>query len=326
VPNVTQITPPRVAIIDENTGYVSREWYRYFYNLYYATGGTTGGAIPVDRGGTGTTQVPTDGQILVGFGAEGRYNVTDLDTGPGIASTTGPGTLSIENTGVLSNIAGDGIEVDQATGDVTITNTGVLSNIAGLGISVDQPTGDVTITNEGVLSIIAGDGILVDQPTGDVTVTNNGVLSFSGGTTGLTPATATIGAITLGGTLAVANGGTGQTSYTNGQLLIGNSTGNTLTKATLTAGTGISITNGAGSITIAASGTSTADQENQTATAGQTVFTLTTMTYVPGSNTLSVFIDGINQQLTTAYAETNSTTVTFTAGLHVGAKVRFATS
>jgi len=52
--------------------------------------------------------------------------------------------------------------------------------------------------------------------------------------------------------VAVADGGTGQTSYTNGQLLIGNSTGNTLTKATLTAGSNISITNGAGSITIAA--------------------------------------------------------------------------
>jgi hypothetical protein len=54
----------------------------------------------------------------------------------------------------------------------------------------------------------------------------------------------------LAGTLAVANGGTGQTSYTNGQLLIGNSSGNTLAKATLTAGTGISISNGAGAITI----------------------------------------------------------------------------
>lgn len=52
--------------------------------------------------------------------------------------------------------------------------------------------------------------------------------------------------------LAVAFGGTGQTSFTDGQLLIGNSTGNTLTKATLTAGANVTITNGAGSITIAA--------------------------------------------------------------------------
>jgi hypothetical protein len=51
--------------------------------------------------------------------------------------------------------------------------------------------------------------------------------------------------------LSVAQGGTGQSSYTNGQLLIGNTTGNTLTKATLTAGTGISVTNSTGSITIA---------------------------------------------------------------------------
>jgi hypothetical protein len=56
------------------------------------------------------------------------------------------------------------------------------------------------------------------------------------------------------GTLPVVNGGTGQTSFTDGQLLIGNSTGNTLTKATLTAGSNISITNSAGAITIAASG------------------------------------------------------------------------
>lgn len=57
--------------------------------------------------------------------------------------------------------------------------------------------------------------------------------------------------------LSVSQGGTGQSSYTNGQLLIGNSTGNTLTKSTLTAGTGISITNGTGSITIAGTGPDT---------------------------------------------------------------------
>ena len=56
------------------------------------------------------------------------------------------------------------------------------------------------------------------------------------------------------GTIPVANGGSGQTSYTDGQLLIGNTTGNTLTKASLTAGSGVTITPGSGSITIAATG------------------------------------------------------------------------
>jgi hypothetical protein len=65
----------------------------------------------------------------------------------------------------------------------------------------------------------------------------------------------TIGTGTWQGTaIGVAYGGTGQTSYTDGQLLIGNSTGNTLAKATLTAGSGVSITNGNGSITISATG------------------------------------------------------------------------
>ena len=50
------------------------------------------------------------------------------------------------------------------------------------------------------------------------------------------------------GIVPVINGGTGQSSYTDGQLLIGDSTGNTLVKNTLTAGSNIAITNGPGTI------------------------------------------------------------------------------
>jgi hypothetical protein len=57
----------------------------------------------------------------------------------------------------------------------------------------------------------------------------------------------------IGGTLGVSKGGTGQTTFTDGQLLIGKTTGNTLAKSTLTAGANITITNGDGDITIAAS-------------------------------------------------------------------------
>jgi hypothetical protein len=85
----------------------------------------------------------------------------------------------------------------------------------------------------------------------------NTALSTWAGSTNLT----TLGAVVSGTwnatTIAVDKGGTGQTSYTNGQLLIGNTTGNTLTKATLTQGTAIDITNGGGSITIGHNDTST---------------------------------------------------------------------
>lgn len=91
---------------------------------------------------------------------------------------------------------------------------------------------------------------------GSFTPDNTGILEIKTGTgAGTTAVTVSTGqVVTLANALPIASGGTGQTSYTNGQLLIGNSTGNTLTKTTLTEGSGITITNGAGSITIAASG------------------------------------------------------------------------
>ena len=71
----------------------------------------------------------------------------------------------------------------------------------------------------------------------------------------------------------------------------------------------------------------TSNQEIQTATAGQTVFSLANP-YVPGANNLSVFVDGVNQYgpgATYAYIETSANTVTFVSGLHVGASVKFTT-
>jgi hypothetical protein len=92
--------------------------------------------------------------------------------------------------------------------------------------------------------------------SGTGTVTS---VAVSGGSTGLTtsggPIT-TSGTITMAGTLAVASGGTGLTSTpANGALDIGNGTG--FTRANLTAGANITITNTAGGISIAASGAGT---------------------------------------------------------------------
>lgn len=124
----------------------------------------------------------------------------------------------------------------------------------GTGLSTTPTDGQLLIGN-GVgytlNPLTPGAGISVTNASGSITVANTGVLSWSAGVTGLTPATATTGNITLSGLLNVASGGTGQSSYTDGQLLIGNTTGNTLGKATLTAGSGIAITNGAASVTIA---------------------------------------------------------------------------
>jgi len=72
----------------------------------------------------------------------------------------------------------------------------------------------------------------------------------------------------------------------------------------------------------------TNQQQIITATAGQTVFNLS-ISYQLGTNSLSVFVDGVNQYgpgAQYAYTETDSDTVTFVSGLHVGAQVKFTTT
>jgi hypothetical protein len=124
---------------------------------------------------------------------------------------------------------------------------------------------------------------------------NGGTIGTAYGGTGLTTFTsggalyATSTSSLTSGVLPVASGGTGNSSYTDGQLLIGNSTGNTLTKASLTAGTGISITPGSGSITIASTVTSglTITNDTSTATALYPTFTSATSGSISGANVSS---------------------------------------
>jgi len=80
----------------------------------------------------------------------------------------------------------------------------------------------------------------------------------SGVTTSSLTSVGTIGTGTWQGTtIGTAYGGTGQTSYADGELLIGNTATGSLAKATLTAGTNVTITNGNGTISIAATDTNT---------------------------------------------------------------------
>jgi hypothetical protein len=201
------------------------------------------------------------------------YVFTNATTG-GFALTlkTPAGSGVVVPNGKTMFLRCDGTDVLEGVNYQATMNINALTLNTALGVA-SGGTGSTTLTANNVL---LGNGTSALQAVAPGTLNNvlysNGttwvsgpipsagaVTSFSAGTTGFTPSTGSTGAITLAGTLSVANGGTGQTTYTDGQLLIGNTTGNTLAKATLTAGTGISITNGSGTITIAntASGTPT---------------------------------------------------------------------
>lgn len=160
--------------------------------------------------------------------------------------------------GQLASFLQDFEQIKQFENLFSTVDTISTVTIDQIGIAADSAfaTANEALSGIATLNNLVAPLVVAPPPTGG-TVTS---VALSSGTTGLTvsgsPIT-TSGTITLAGTLAVANGGTSQTSFTNGQLLIGNTTGNTLTKATLTAGANITITNGTGSISIAVSGLGT---------------------------------------------------------------------
>ena len=153
------------------------------------------------------------------------------------------------------------------------TYTGSNSGRAGIEITEVDGTPDV----RGVSKITVSNGTLTDDGNGAVTITTGG---GGGGSGTVTSVSTTLSGISIAnasttpaisGTLGVANGGTGATTLddggillgsgtgaitataqpTNGQLVIG-STGADPVLATLTGGTGITVSNSAGGISIAA--------------------------------------------------------------------------
>jgi len=206
--------------------------------------------------------LPVTGELQGTWGTTVNDSITQLveDSVAGVATQSVAGgnwTLTTTGSGA-ANQARCAILIP--TGSPGISRNIIVPSQSKAYIVINQSDAAVVLKGSATTgtTIEAGDKAVVAWNGSDfVTIAStatDGVATISFGSTGLTPSTATSGAVTVAGTLAVANGGTGQTTYTDGQLLIGNSTGNTLAKSTLTAGSGVTITNGNGSITISATG------------------------------------------------------------------------
>lgn len=225
------------------------------------------GILPVPNGGTGLASLTSKG-VLVGNGA-GNVTVTAAGSQfnvfvAGAGGTPGFGTVDLSQAAAVGSSVLNG-----ANGGTGVANTGKSITLGGNLTTSGAFSTTLTVTgNTNVTLPTSGTLVTTTTAVTSVTGTANQITSTGANAVVLSIPNTFIapGTVEVTDTLTIDTNTAGAFLYsdatsnvvstgaaTNGQLLIG-STGADPVAATLTASTGISITNGAGSITIANTG------------------------------------------------------------------------
>jgi len=198
--NITQIPAPRVELIDPRTGLMSREWFRFFNNIYTIVGANLG-IVQIPNGGTGLSSYPLNGQLLIGNTAGQKYDLRTLTAGTGITITNGAGSITIAGTGgtvtSVSVVSANGFAGTVATSTttpaitLTTTITGILKG-NGTAISAAVSGTDYAPATSGT-SILYGNGAggFSNVTVGTGLTFATGTLSTSGTVTTNAPVTKT---------------------------------------------------------------------------------------------------------------------------------------
>ena len=122
--------------------------------------------LGISKGGTGLSATPTNGQLLVGNGA--NFSLATISGSTGISVTNGPGTVSITNTGVT--------QLNGTANQITASaNTGVITISLPQNISTTADATFASLTLTSPLTIASGG-------TGLSTYTAGDLLYYSSGT------------------------------------------------------------------------------------------------------------------------------------------------
>lgn len=207
-----------------------------------------------------STSFSANGQLPIGS-STGGFTLATITAGTGITVTNGAGSITIASTAsgtfapigeayvTIGNTAGLTAEraLTGTASQVIITDNGANSTVV---LSLPQSiatSSNVTFANVTATAFIIGANTLntsewANLDGQDQTVATGSSPTFVG---------ATLSGLTASRLVSTSAGSALQSeAFTaNGQLLIGSATG-AFTKATITAGTGVTVTNGAGSITL----------------------------------------------------------------------------
>jgi hypothetical protein len=152
--NITKIPAPRVELVDARTGLISREWFRFFNNIYVITGGTTQGITQVENGGT-SASTAAQARANLGAGTVNRVIGTGYASGLSlVGDVTGTGTISLQGEVIVNS--GDLV----GTIDINTQTTG--------NLPIDTRTSgnlDLATRVTGVLPVANGGTGLAVRPT-----------------------------------------------------------------------------------------------------------------------------------------------------------------
>lgn len=217
------------------------------------TGNTTTITIPngatgvarnmyIEMTGTGGTNT-----FLVVPSNKKLYFIYNNTTGAVTVKVSGQTGVSV-SAGAKVILVSNGTDVVNATSYLTSIDSSLTLTTLNVTTLTATSANITTLTGTTISATNMG-----DQTTTQFKAASANITTITGTTITGTNVTAT--SLTVTNALGVAQGGTGSSlTPTNGQLLIGNTSTGKFALSTLTAGSGVTITNNAGSITIASSG------------------------------------------------------------------------
>jgi len=206
--NLTNITAPRVPLVDERTNLISREWYRFFLSLFQLTGSGTSTINltdlqvgppnpeygPISTGGTNSVAVPTAGAVAYGDGIS--YAFTGVGTAAQVLTSAGSGTPtwataaggSVTSVSVVSanGFAGT-VATPSSTPAITLTTTitgllkGNATAISTAVANIDYVGISAPVIKTADFAVASGESFLINNKTGSTcTVTLPTASSWSG--------------------------------------------------------------------------------------------------------------------------------------------------